>query len=217
MCHTFATVCVTTCVTQDQYTRKETCKRDVFATVKARTCITRTEYSRAKDLYDTHGVHLSCLEIFSLCTDLFLCKDCAWHMRSIQEKKNNTRKETCNAGSRIVFRGLILKLFSPTSFQEREHELHFTDIQPTFRFFRGVIHLFPTTRTRTFDRKTFSRSLFRKRNHWGNSWGLRCWNFNNFVIKSTAKLFRRNYMECFKREWKSWDMPVLTLSIVKKT
>jgi len=47
----------------------------------------------------------------------------------------NTRKETCNAGSRIDFRGLNLKIFSLTTFQEREYELHFTDIQPTFRLF----------------------------------------------------------------------------------
>jgi len=83
--------------------------------------------------------------------------------------------------SRINFRGLIPKVFTLTTFQEREYEFHFTDIHPTLLLFPWIFIYPPPIWMGTFDRKTYSRSLFRKRSLWGNSWGLSYWNFNNFV------------------------------------
>jgi len=49
----------------------------------------------------------------------------------------------------------------------------------THYFLLAILYLTTTglaTRIRTFDWKTFSRAHFRKRNLWGNSWGLCFWN-----------------------------------------
>jgi len=75
-----------------------------------------------------------------------------------------------NVDSRINFRRPIPKLFPLTSIQELKYEFHFTDIQLTLLLFPwSRLICPPTTRLSTYDRKTFSRSLFRKGNLWANS------------------------------------------------
>jgi len=72
------------------------------------------------------------------------------------------------ARSRRNFRAPNPKIFffSLTIFQEREYDLHFTNIQPTLLLFSWSGFIYPTT-TRTFDRKTSSQSLLQKEDSLG--------------------------------------------------
>jgi len=114
-----------------------------------------------------------------------------------------------NDGSRTDFRTTFPKLFSSTSFHERDFKCCFTwyPTAITLCLWSGFIY----PRIRTFDRNLFSRSLCQKE-AFAISFMKNClWNEAEVNFPPRAKLSQRDYLDYLKYEAKSGDMAVLEI------
>ena len=154
-------------------------------------------------------------QIFRKCTSV-------WNWWYKSKKKRVTRLKpriqgaASYAGSRIIFRATLPKLFSPKSCHKRDIKFcsmwKSTDI--VLCLWSGFIYSLPPL-IRAFDRKTFSRSLFKKEDSW------RLWIWNLFDVTwdqlfGQSKNFPTRLLGLLKNETKSADMSVLENSLVKK-
>jgi len=119
--------------------------------------------------------------------------------------------ESCHTGSRTDFRTIFPKLFSWTSFQERDFKFCFTwyPTDNTLCLWSG----FTYPRVRLFDTRTFSVSLFQKEAFEISFLENRSWNEAEVKILRRAKLSRGDYLNYLKNEAKSGDWPFLKSDI----